>query len=39
MLREERFLSQLYDGAYAEYCQRVGRYFPWWKYGRKPNAV
>lgn len=29
MLREERFLTQLYDGAYREYCGRVGRYFSW----------
>lgn len=29
MLREERFLSELYDGAYRDYCRRVGRYPPW----------
>lgn len=27
MLREERFLTELYGGAYRNYCQRVGRYF------------
>lgn len=27
MLREERFLMELYGDAYREYCQRVGRYF------------
>lgn len=39
MLREERFLTQLYDGAYRDYCRRVGRYFLWQRYGREPNAV
>lgn len=29
MLREEHFLTELYDGAYRDYCRRVGRYFPW----------
>jgi protein-S-isoprenylcysteine O-methyltransferase Ste14 len=29
MLREERFLTELYDGAYFDYCRRVRRYFSW----------
>jgi protein-S-isoprenylcysteine O-methyltransferase Ste14 len=29
MRREERFLAQLYGGAYRDYCTRVGRYFSW----------
>ena len=33
MLREERFLTELYDGAYCDYCRRVGRYFPWQRFG------
>ena len=33
MLREERFLTELYDGAYRDYRQRVGRYSPWQRHG------
>ena len=29
MRREERFLAELYGGAYRDYCGRVGRYFSW----------
>jgi protein-S-isoprenylcysteine O-methyltransferase Ste14 len=29
MQREERFLTQLYGGAYRDYCGSVGRYFSW----------
>jgi len=29
MLREERFLTEVYAGAYGDYCRRVGRYLPW----------
>ncbi len=39
MLREERFLTELYDGAYRDYCRRVGRYSPWQRYGRKRDTV
>jgi protein-S-isoprenylcysteine O-methyltransferase Ste14 len=39
MLREERFLIELYDGAYRDYCRHVGRYFSWHRYEREPNAV
>ena len=39
MLREERFLTELYDGAYRDYCRRVGRYLPWRRSGREPNAA
>jgi len=39
MLREERFLTELYDRAYRDYCRRVGRYFPRQRFGREPNAV
>jgi len=27
MLREERFLTELYGDAYRDYCSRIGRYF------------
>jgi protein-S-isoprenylcysteine O-methyltransferase Ste14 len=33
MVREERFLAELYDGPYRDYCRGVGRYFPWRKHG------
>jgi protein-S-isoprenylcysteine O-methyltransferase Ste14 len=39
MQREERFLTQLYGGAYRDYCGRVGRYFSWHRYDRGPNTV
>lgn len=38
MLREERFLSELYGDAYRDYCTRVGRYFPGHRSARKPDA-
>jgi protein-S-isoprenylcysteine O-methyltransferase Ste14 len=28
MLREEHFLTELYDNAYRDYCRHVGRYVP-----------
>jgi protein-S-isoprenylcysteine O-methyltransferase Ste14 len=38
MLREERFLAELYDGTYRDYCRHVGRYFPLHREGREPKA-
>jgi protein-S-isoprenylcysteine O-methyltransferase Ste14 len=36
--REERFLAELYGGAYRDYCGRVGRYFSWHGYEREAKA-
>jgi protein-S-isoprenylcysteine O-methyltransferase Ste14 len=37
MLREERFLTDLYGRSYRDYCGLVGRYFSWHRYDGEPS--
>jgi len=37
MLREERFLTDLYGRSYRDYCGLVGRYFSWHRHDREPR--